>query len=103
MHLTIQNLSKQYRRGFVGLCDFDLEVKPGVIGLLGSNCAGKSTLMRMLATITQSNAGTIQWNGVDIVHPTRCIHEIIRFPMYYQTHETRATSRYQQACRTADN
>jgi hypothetical protein len=35
MHLTIQNLSKQYRRGFWGLRDFDLDVKPGVIGLLG--------------------------------------------------------------------
>jgi ABC-type multidrug transport system ATPase subunit len=67
MHLTIQNLSKQYRRGFFGLRDFDLEVKPGVIGLLGPNGAGKSTLMRMLATITQPSAGTIQWNGVDIV------------------------------------
>jgi ABC-type multidrug transport system ATPase subunit len=68
MHLTIQNLSKQYRRGgFFGLRDFDLEVKPGVIGLLGPNGAGKSTLMRMLATITQPSAGTIQWNGVDVV------------------------------------
>jgi ABC-type multidrug transport system ATPase subunit len=67
MQLTIQNLSKQYRRGFWGLRDFDLEVKPGVIGLLGPNGAGKSTLMRMLATITQPSAGTIQWNGVDVV------------------------------------
>jgi ABC-2 type transport system ATP-binding protein len=67
MHLTIQNLSKQYRRGFFGLCEFDLEVKPGVIGLLGPNGARRSTLIRMLATITQPSAGTIQWDCVDIV------------------------------------
>jgi ABC-2 type transport system ATP-binding protein len=67
MFLTIQDLSKQYRRDFWGLRDFDLEVKLGVIGLLGPNGAGKSTLMRMLATITQPSAGTIQWNGVDVV------------------------------------
>ena len=67
MHLTIQSLSKQYRRDFWGLRDFDLEVQPGVIGLLGPNGAGKSTLMRMLASITQPSAGTIQWNGVDVV------------------------------------
>ncbi len=67
MHLTIQSLSKQYRRDFWGLRDFDLEVQPGVIGLLGPNGAGKSTLMRMLASITQPSAGTIQWNGVDAV------------------------------------
>lgn len=35
MHLTIQSLSKQYRHGFFGLRDFDLEVKPGVIGVEG--------------------------------------------------------------------
>jgi ABC-2 type transport system ATP-binding protein len=67
MHLSIQNLSKQYHRGVFALSEFDLEVGPGVIGLLGPNGAGKSTLMRMLATITQPSAGTIQWNGVDIV------------------------------------
>lgn len=67
MHLTIQSLSKQYRRGFFGLRDFDLEAKPGIIGLLGPNGAGKSTLMRMLATITKPSAGTVQWNGVDVV------------------------------------
>jgi len=66
MKLTIENLSKQYRRDFWGLRDFDLELGPGVIGLLGPNGAGKSTLMRMLATITQPTTGTIAWNGTDI-------------------------------------
>ena len=67
MRLTIEHLSKQYRRDFWGLREFDLDVGPGVIGLLGPNGAGKSTLMRMLVTITQPSQGTIQWNGVDIV------------------------------------
>ncbi len=66
MKLTIEHLSKQYRRDFWGLRDFDLELGAGVIGLLGPNGAGKSTLMRMLATITQPTEGSIQWNGVDI-------------------------------------
>ncbi len=67
MKLSIERLSKQYRRDFWGLREFDLEVGPGVIGLLGPNGAGKSTLMRMLATITQPSEGTIRWDGVDIV------------------------------------
>ncbi len=67
MKLTIERLSKQYRRDFWGLRECDLEIGPGVIGLLGPNGAGKSTLMRMLATITQPSEGMIQWNGVDIV------------------------------------
>ena len=79
MHLTIQNLSKQYRRGFFGLREFDLEVKPGVIGLLGPNGAGKSTLMRMLATITQPTEGTIKWNGVDIMKSPDTLRAILGY------------------------
>jgi ABC-2 type transport system ATP-binding protein len=67
MKLTIEHLSKQYRRDFWGLRNFDLELAPGIIGLLGPNGAGKSTLMRMLATITQPTEGTVKWNDVDIV------------------------------------
>lgn len=67
MKLTIEHLSKQYRRDFWGLRDFDLELTPGVIGLLGPNGAGKSTLMRMLATITRPTQGSITWNGADIL------------------------------------
>jgi len=66
MKLTIEHLSKQYRRDLWGLRDFDLELQPGVYGLLGPNGAGKSTLMRMLATITQPTAGAIRWNDADI-------------------------------------
>ena len=67
MKLTIENISKQYRRNFWGLRDFNLELTPGVIGLLGPNGAGKSTLMRILATVTQPTEGRVTWNGTDIV------------------------------------
>ncbi len=66
MKIKMINLGKQYDRGLWGLRKFDLEVGPGVIGLLGPNGTGKSTLMRMLATITRPNEGTALWNGVDI-------------------------------------
>lgn len=67
MQLTIQNLGKQYKRDLWGLKDFSLEIKPGILGLLGPNGAGKSTFMRMLATITKPTAGTISWNGADVI------------------------------------
>lgn len=41
MKLSISHLSKQYRRDFWGLRDFDLELNPGVIGLLGPNRCGQ--------------------------------------------------------------
>jgi len=79
MKLTITHLSKQYRRDFWGLRDFDLELGSGVIGLLGPNGAGKSTLMRMLATITQPTAGTIQWNGTDIVKSPDTLRAVLGY------------------------
>ncbi len=66
MKLNVSHLGKRYRRDFWKLKDFSLEVGPGLLGLLGPNAAGKSTFMRMLATITRPTAGTISWNGVDI-------------------------------------
>jgi ABC-type multidrug transport system ATPase subunit len=66
MKLVIDNVGKQYRRDFWGLCHFSLDLAPGVLGLLGPNGAGKSTLMRILATITKPTQGKATWNDVDI-------------------------------------
>jgi len=79
MKLTIEHLSKQYRRDFWGLRDFELELGPGVIGLLGPNGAGKSTLMRMLATITKPTAGTIKWNDVDIAKSPDTLRTVLGY------------------------
>ncbi len=79
MNLTIEHLSKQYRRDFWGLRDFDLELGPGVVGLLGPNGAGKSTLMRMLATITQPSEGTVRWNGADIVKSPDTLRSVLGY------------------------
>jgi ABC-type multidrug transport system ATPase subunit len=79
MKLSISHLSKQYRRDFWGLCEFDLELIPGVIGLLGPNGAGKSTLMRMLATITQPTEGTVKWNDTDIVKSPDTLREVLGY------------------------
>ena len=65
MNLSIQKVSKQYRRNLWGLRSFTLELRQGVLGLLGPNGAGKSTLMRILATVTQATEGKITWNGND--------------------------------------
>src|SRR5512135_1636332 len=79
MKLSISHLSKQYRRDFWGLCDFDIELTPGVIGLLGPNGAGKSTLMRMLATITQPTEGTVKWNEIDIIKSPDTLRAVLGY------------------------
>jgi len=79
MKLTINHLSKRYRRDFWGLREFDLELEPGITGLLGPNGAGKSTLMRMLATITRPTEGTILWNGTDIVQSPDFLRTVLGY------------------------
>src|SRR5512146_1089787 len=63
MKLEIDHISKRYRQDFLALCQFTLDLRPGVLGLLGPNGAGKSTLMRILATITKATEGRVIWNG----------------------------------------
>ncbi|HEX7839616.1 MAG TPA: ABC transporter ATP-binding protein [Kofleriaceae bacterium] len=49
-----------------------LEIPRGMFGLLGPNGAGKSTLMRCVATLQIPTAGSILFDGVDVLaHPER--------------------------------
>jgi len=65
VELAIHNVGKRYRGGVWGLCDFSLDLTPGVLGLLGPNGAGKTTLMNILATVTKPTEGYVTWNGSD--------------------------------------
>jgi len=67
MKLVIDRVSKQYKGHVWGLCDFSLELKPGILGLLGPNGAGKTTLMNILSTVTRPTGGKVTWNGTNIV------------------------------------
>ncbi|MFF3001664.1 ABC transporter ATP-binding protein [Kitasatospora sp. NPDC057940] len=66
MELQITDLTKEYRGGKRAVDSFSLTLRPGVLGLLGSNGAGKSSLMRILATVTKPTSGQVFWNGTDI-------------------------------------
>lgn len=65
--LEIRGLSKTYPDGVTALSGVSLTVPEGVYGLLGPNGAGKSTLMRTIATLQRPDAGTVLFDGVDIV------------------------------------
>src|SRR5467141_687013 len=70
MRLLVENLSKEYGGKVQALRNLELALGAGVLGLLGPNRAGKSTLMRILATITQPSSGRVLWNDSEIArHP----------------------------------
>ncbi|WP_457423578.1 ABC transporter ATP-binding protein [Roseateles sp. P5_E7] len=64
--LQMENVVKTF--GKINAVDgVSLDLKPGVVGLIGHNGAGKSTLMQMLATLTKPSSGRILLDGKDIV------------------------------------
>ncbi|MDW7693009.1 ABC transporter ATP-binding protein [Flammeovirgaceae bacterium SG7u.111] len=65
--LTIKNLSKTYPNGVKALDNINLEISNGMFGLLGANGAGKSSLMRTIATLQEPSEGSISFNGTDIL------------------------------------
>lgn len=65
--LQINNLTKTYPNGVKALNGINLEITNGMFGLLGSNGAGKSSLMRTIASLQEPSSGSISFNNIDVV------------------------------------
>ncbi len=69
--LQIQNLTKIYtnQRGepVRALNGINLTIGPGLFGLLGQNGAGKSSLMRTIATLQSADSGSVFFNDIDVL------------------------------------
>ena len=65
--LQINNLTKTYPNGVKALNGINLEITNGMFGLLGSNGAGKSSLMRTIASLQEPSSGSISFNEIDVV------------------------------------
>lgn len=63
--LTVKGVSKRYGN-FSVLENIHLEFSNGVYGLLAANGVGKTTMIKMLATLSRPNEGEILWEGSDI-------------------------------------
>ncbi|RHR31470.1 ABC transporter ATP-binding protein [Clostridium sp. AF19-22AC] len=65
MELKIEHLTKKYKDK-TAADDVNLNITPGIWGLLGANGAGKTTLMRMIAGIMKPTSGCVKFDGVNI-------------------------------------
>ena len=66
--LKLANVTSGYGP-IVAVRDLSIEVYPGeVVTLLGANGAGKSTTLLTIAGLVRPSAGTIEFDGEDIVH-----------------------------------
>lgn len=65
MELVLDRVTKQYQNK-IAVDRVDLRLKKGVIGLLGANGAGKTTIMRMMCGILKPTSGEIKYDGIDV-------------------------------------
>src|SRR5450759_4714660 len=65
--LTLSGVTHVYPNGTKALDNATLNIDKGMFGLLGPNGAGKSTLMRCIATLQPPSAGSIVFDGIDVV------------------------------------
>jgi ABC-2 type transport system ATP-binding protein len=56
--IATQSLTKHYPGGVTALDDLTVELRPGIIGLVGANGAGKSTLLRILLGLLPPTSGS---------------------------------------------
>lgn len=64
IQLDIKQLSQEYSNGKRALDKIVICLHSGLIGLLGSNGAGKSSLMRILAGIIKPTSVEVLWQSL---------------------------------------
>jgi ABC-2 type transport system ATP-binding protein len=75
--IRVQHMEKSYKEVHV-LRGVDFEVAAGsIFALLGSNGAGKTTIVKILSTLLRSDAGTAAVNGFDVATDPLRVRESI--------------------------
>ena len=63
--IEIQHLDKFYGQK-KALSDVNLTIEEGMFGLLGRNGAGKTTIMKVLATLLEKQGGSVKICGIPV-------------------------------------
>ena len=75
--ISVQGLKKSYKNMPV-LTGVDFEVKTGsIFALLGSNGAGKTTIIKILTTLLKQDSGTAAVIGFDVVSKPDSVRQSI--------------------------
>ena len=79
--IEVRNLAFSYPRKSI-LRDVSFVVSPGeVVSVVGANGVGKTTLLKILATLAVPDSGTVMMDGTDALsHPLRYRRQIGYLP-----------------------
>lgn len=77
--IYVENLTRTYGN-FLAVDDVSFEIGQGeIVGLLGHNGAGKTTILKMLTGFLEPTSGTVKINGMDIKAQRKKIQKIIGY------------------------
>ncbi len=72
--LECKNLQKSYRNGRPVLYNLNLEISSGkIVGLLGPNGCGKSTLIKLISGLLQPDSGEILIDGMPVGEKSKAL------------------------------
>lgn len=77
--IEMQDLSRRFG-DFIAVDSINMSIPPGeVFGLLGRNGAGKTTIIKMLATLLKPSSGHAKVGGFDVVQNAARVRRIIGY------------------------
>lgn len=84
--LECKNLTKAYQKNYAVLKDFNLEIPAGkIVGLLGPNGCGKSTLIKLIAGLLQANSGEITVGGYEVGEKSKALISYLPERTYFNS------------------
>lgn len=84
--LECKNLNKCYRKGTPVLCNLNLTIESGkIVGLLGPNGCGKSTLIKLISGLLQPDSGEILVDGVPVGEKSKALISYLPERTYFDS------------------
>lgn len=84
--LECSNLTKSYKKNFPVLYNFNLQIPAGrIVGLLGPNGCGKSTLIKLISGLLQPDSGEIKVGGFRVGENSKAIISYLPERTYFNS------------------
>ncbi len=84
--LECKNVCKSYKKNVPVLYNFNLEIPTGkIVGLLGPNGCGKSTLMKLLSGLLQADSGEIFISGNPVGEKSKALISYLPERTYFSS------------------
>ena len=84
--LECKGLTKSYKKNIPVLYNFNLEIPAGrIVGLLGPNGCGKSTLMKLVSGLLQADSGEITVGGVHVSEKSKALISYLPERTYFSS------------------